>query len=141
MKKKSSAIEIAVPKPWKWVCLLFIATSFIVNAVVVYLTVFTTNPMSRDDLLVALFGLGITTLATLFAMPCFIGRYPSWFVSLVGRPYLEQFIQQCGQYLGKNRAVKGNLTDPSSWWADHRMVWIALILGFLVLGLIGGLRA
>jgi hypothetical protein len=138
--KKHQSIVVKIPRPWRIVGVLFAIFLVASHLAVLWLSIFPERPMSQDYLWGSLFGMLLVVPTCLFLLPCFIGQYPSWMVRLFGRPYLEQFVEQCRLHFGESRIDRGELRTPLSWFNDHRVVWLLIIGGCFILGLVKSLQ-
>lgn len=140
MQDKLSSIEISVPPPWRLVGQVF-CSILIISFVGFFWRVFIwPEPVDEEMLTVSIISFLCVPSFCFFCMPVFIGRYPGWFVRIVGRRRLEKFISDCRAHVDPERAERAKLTDPGSWIRDQRTFWVLIIIGCAVLGVVNGLR-
>jgi hypothetical protein len=138
--EKDQRIEVRLSRLWQTVGALFAICLVVSHLAVLWLSIFPEQPMSHEYLLAGLSGMVLVVPTCLFLFPCFIGHYPSWVVRLFGRKFLEQLVEQCQIHLGDSRIGRGELRSPLSWLNDHRLVWLLIIGGGFVLGLVKSLK-
>lgn len=138
--KEHQPIEVKLPRLWRMVGVLFAVILVVSHLAVLWLSIFPERPMSNEYLFGGLSGMVLVVPTCLFLLPCFIGQYPSWMVRLFGRQYLEQLVEQCRIHFGDNRIGRVELRSPLSWINDHRLVWLLIIGGGFILGLVKSLE-
>jgi hypothetical protein len=131
-------IEVIIPQPWRTIGRLFVFVAFL--TVIGYFWRLFIYPEPPDDEMagVAYFSFFVTPFLFAYTMPLFLNRYPSWFVRLVGREYVNRLIADSKRHLGQNRKIKAQLLRPKNWFNDKIFFWLAMIIGAGLLGILRG---
>ena len=129
-------IKVEMPMRWRLAGCLFILVSAVSLFTIVCLLLIPDHPMARENWEMVFFGLVCLLPTSVFLLPCFIGHYPRWVVFIFGQPYLQQLVDQCRTNLSGLRVEKARLTSPMSWFNDQRVVWIAILGGLFLFGLL-----
>jgi hypothetical protein len=133
-----SAIEVHVPAPWRLVGQLFaLGTLFYVPLYVWFL--FFSAPPDTNLLIIGWGHIMVTPIVICYLLPVFIGRYPRWFVRLVGRDYLLKFIADFKRRFNENRAEKAHILLPYAWFRDQKVYWLVLVGVCFILGIFHGI--
>ena len=136
--KDYSPIEVHVPAPWRLAGQLFVLAGVFIAPIYVLLLFFDTPP---DTDLIFIGGLHFILIPVMicYLLPVFIGRYPRWFVRLVGRDYLLKFIADFKRRFNENRAEKAHILLPYAWFRDQKVYWLVLVGVCFILGIFHGI--
>lgn len=141
MHENWGAIHVTVPPPWRLAGQLYCGISIMAFLGFFWRIFFWPEPADEEMMVVSMIIFFCVPPFCCFCLPVFIGRYPRWFVRIVGRRRLEKFIADCRAHADPERAGRATLSDPGSWLRDQRTFWVLIIIGCAVLGVVNGVRA
>jgi hypothetical protein len=138
--RDSSPIEAVVPQPMRTIGIIFILCLIGSFLGYFYRIFIYPDPPDEEIFLAAWVSFIGVPIVTIFALPLFLKRYPSWVVFLLGSKYLHKFIADCRKKLGKNRSEKAHVLLPHAWFEDKLVFWITAIVVCFVLGFAHGME-
>ena len=98
--KNIEPMYVSVPDSWKFFARCCVIFSIFILLVQLALCIFPKEPIPSENISMSFLGLAAIGFLQLYMMPCWINRYPSWVVFLLGRNNLELFISKCHLYFG-----------------------------------------
>jgi hypothetical protein len=133
--QKYTAIVVTVPKPWLWIGRFFFGASLAVALGCAWVLFFAAE--KPEDIFVYNAIVLFIFLPVVFVLfqPFFIRQYPPWAVGLLGEKFLHRLINDCRVLVSATRVSKAELTKPTSWLQDQRVIWLIIIGGAIILGI------
>jgi hypothetical protein len=132
-------IPVKIPQPWLWLGRIFVFFCICGSGLLIWQLIFVAGPLGDVFLINSAINFFVTPIAIIFFIPFFIGHYPVWVVRLFGEKWLNKLINDCAQLIGAKRENKAFLFVPTSWFADQRLIWLTILIGAAVLGVLHAL--
>lgn len=129
-------IPINIPQPWLWIGRIFVFFAICGTGALIWQFIFVSEPLGEVFLINSAINFLATPVGIVLFIPFFTGNYPAWVVRIFGEKWLNKLINDCSQLIGAQRENKAFLFMPTSWFADQRLIWLIILIGAAVLGVL-----